>query len=131
MPALPEVACGQDNHQMKFENNFPVQGVPNFRFRCPRCGGTADIQFHNGEWVQVRLTGDPREFRPPSIRPGEQLQIPVAYTLGSAPARSTVPVEPWTPPAPAYTLAPGQQGTSIAANHPMHPNNIRQRMLGR
>lgn len=119
---------------------FQVQNLPGdvFAYHCTTCNGKVHINYfkdpRSGQMVarQVRLTGSPDEFRPNSIRPHEQVQIPVAYTLGSTPVtakRQQSAQQSIAPPQPAYTLGQGaRQPGQFPANHPMHPSQIRQRI---
>jgi hypothetical protein len=108
--------------------------VPTFEYHCTACNGKVHLQIHKnpqtGEQFakQIRLTGNPNEFRPEAIRPNSQVQIPVAYTLGGSKQARHVPAAPLRPPPSAYTL--GDQGSQgqLPPNHPMHPNQIRRRM---
>jgi hypothetical protein len=131
---------------MEFIRQYPVNGVNTWHYHCMGCNGKvylqqvvdprtgrvmADPRTGRPRYQQVRLTGSPDEFKPNSVKPHEQLQIEAAYTIGGAPATKRVPVDPIPAPQPAYTLDPSQQGRSLHPNHPMHPANIRRRMLGR
>ena len=127
---------------MELLHHFPVQyGKQSFQtleFRCGGCQGQAHVQKRPHPqnpnvlvWQQVRLNpADPREFKPNSIRPGEQVQIPVAYTLGNSPvARRRVPVGPPPTLPVAYSLDPNANpNTMISPHDPMHPANIHKRV---
>jgi hypothetical protein len=89
------------------------------------------VQVQNGRARQVRLTGRDEEYRPNSISPHETVQIPVAYTIGgrsSARSPRRVQSQPLKPPAPAFRL--GGQAQMLPPNHPMHPANLRRRIMG-
>jgi hypothetical protein len=132
---MSEIQCGRCNVMIPLLNQFPVRGIPTFEYHCTSCNGKVHLQLvkdRSGQTVaqQVRLTGSADEFRPHSIRPNEQVQIPVAYTLGSTPVtQARISAQPIQPPQPAYTLggnqAPRQQ---LPPNHPMHPRQIRRRV---
>jgi hypothetical protein len=133
--SMNAIQCGNCNVLVPLLNQFQVAGVPTFEYHCTRCNGKVHLQLaknpQTGETYakQIRLTGSPEEFRPQSIRPNSQMQIPVAYTLGSSRSASHVRTDPIMPPPPAYRLgAGGQGGGQLAPNHPMHPNQIRKRI---
>jgi hypothetical protein len=132
---MAAIQCGNCNTLIRLLNQFPVKGVPTFEYHCTRCNGKVHLQLaknpQTGETFakQIRLTGSPDEFRPESIRPNSQVEIPVAYPLGSSRSASHVKAPPLMPPPPAYRLGAGvQQGGQVPADHPMHPNQIRKRI---
>jgi len=142
---LPDGRMVTMERPMELIDQFRVQGRPTFRFNCGGCNGKAEIQHtidprtgrparnpHTGEvlYHQIRLTGNHNEFRPNSIKPKEQIQVPVAYTLGeSAATRHRVPVAPLPQIPVAFSLDPRiNADTQIQGNDPMHPNNIRNRI---
>lgn len=112
---------------------FKAHGHPTFRYQCTRCGGKADIQFRQSPdgktyGQQVNLSGNPKEWLPQPVSPKDQLEIPVAYTLGNAPANARrTEVEPLTIET-AYSLSPGGQQRELDPNDPSHPANIRRRI---
>jgi hypothetical protein len=128
------IECGRCFVPIPLLNQFQVKGVPTFEYHCTGCNGKVHLQIHKDARgkpyaKQIRLTGSPDEFRPEPIRPGHQLQIPVAYTLGASPSASHVKAPPLVPPPAAYTLGnAGQQQQKLPENHPMHPNQIRKRI---
>lgn len=132
-----DVQCGRCGRQMHFVTQFQASGVPTFAFHCTGCNGKAHLQqrmnpqTRQPQWVQVQLTGNHNEYRPQSVRPNDQVQIPVAYTLGSSPhaARSHVRMAPLPPPPTAYRLDPSLDQHQIPGlNDPMHPENLRRTM---
>lgn len=134
---LPNGRVVSMNRPMEFTGQYPVQGVQTYAFHCFGCNSKAHLQYRRnrrtGETrlVQVRLTGDHDEYRPQTVSPNEQLQIPVAYTLGhtAAAQASHVPAPPIMTPEPSVQLDPRiGEGTMITADHPMHPANVRKRM---
>ncbi len=134
---LPDGRMVNMNRPMDLIGQFPVHGVPTFSWHCMGCNGKAHTQQHadprtgQPQWVQVRLQNTDQEFRPNSIRPGEQVQIQAAYSLGNSAAAhaSHVQVAPLPPPAPAYSLDPRvDPNMQLPPNHPMHPSQIRARM---
>jgi len=125
------------NRPMELIEQFPVQGVHTFAYHCLGCNGKAHVQLQPNkqtgqlEPVQVQLVGSDAEYRPHSVRPGEQVQIPVAYTLGHTMTAqaSRVPTAPLMAPEAGIRLDTMiGEGTMITADHPMHPANIRRRM---
>lgn len=120
---MEKVECARDGRAMFADHQSFPQGVPTYRFRCPGCGGMADMQIRDGKFVQVRLTDE--DFRPDAVKPNERLHIEPAYTVGG-PGSQTPRIEP---PVPAYRV--GGPPIPIGPNDPRHPNNIRKRILGR
>jgi len=127
----------QMSRPMDLLHQFQVKGVHTYELHCGGCSGKAHIQRlknpHTGQaqMVHVRLTGSDEEFRPNSIRPGEQVQIPVAYTLGHSPSSqaSHIPAPPIQTPVPSIQLDPRiGRDAMIPPGHPMHPNSLRARM---
>jgi len=125
------------NRPMELIEQYPVQGVHTFAYHCLGCNGKAHVQQRTNpqtgqlEAVQVQLVGADAEYRPHSVQPGEQVQIPVAYTLGhsATASASRVPAPPLQAPEVGIRLdARITDGTMITADHPMHPENIRRRM---
>jgi hypothetical protein len=134
---MKAIQCGNCNVLIPLLNQFPVQGVPTFEYHCTSCNGKVHLQLakdpRTGQTYakQIRLTGSPDEFRPNPIRPGHQVKIPVAYTLGAKRGARTshVKVKPLTYPKPAYTLGKDtREEPQLPLNHPMHPNQIRRRI---
>ena len=125
-----------DNQPMELVAQFGVRGAKTLEYRCMSCSGKANMQQrrnpHTGrpQWCQVRLTGSDEEYRPNSIKPGEQVQIPVAYTIGSSAVTARrVPVGPPPTIPVAFSLDPRiGSDAQIQANDPMHPHNLRKRM---
>ena len=130
--SMNAIQCGNCNTLVPLLNQFQVKGVPTLEYHCTRCNGKVHLQIaknpQTGETYakQIRLTGSPDEFRPDAIRPNHQVQIPVAYTLGSSKSASHVQAPPIKPPAPAYRLG-GEQGDPRPGHH-MHPKQIRKRI---
>jgi len=110
---------------------FQVHGVDTYRYHCFGCGGRADVQMQGSQARQVQLNGHVSEWKPQPVRPHDQIEIPVAYTLGHsrAPIRR-VPTQPIAPPQPAYRLAPGQDMRPVPPGHPMHPDELRRKIMG-
>lgn len=128
---MEAVVCGRDGRQMTLLCQFQVQGVDTFRYHCFGCGGRADIQMQGNQARQVQLSGHVSEWKPQSIRPHDQIEIPVAYTLGhSRTGIKRVPTQPMAPPQAAYRLAPGQENRALPPGHPMHPDELRRRIMG-
>lgn len=132
---LPDGRLVQMNRPMTCLGQFPVQGVRTFSYHCESCNGKAHTQPRKDPrtgqvfMAQVRLTGSDAEFRPNSVGAREQVQIPVAFSLGGAGARHHVQAPPIQTPVPSMQLDPRiGAGTMIPPSHPMHPNNIRTRM---
>lgn len=130
---LPNGQVVSMSRPMELIEQYPVQGVHTYAFHCTGCNGKAHVQQRvnpqtgQPELVQVRLVGADAEYRPASVRPGEQVQIPVAYTLGRGGVGGDV-----TPlPEPGIRLDPRiGEGTMIMPDDPMHPEMLRRRMQG-
>jgi len=129
---MDAVVCGRDGRQMTLLCQFQVRGVDTLRFHCFGCGGRADVQLQGSQARQVQLNGHISEWKPEPVRPHDQVQIPVAYTLGHSRSSAIrrVPAQPLMPPEPAYRLAPGQENRMLPPGHPMHPDEIRRRIMG-
>lgn len=132
---MKAIQCGRCNVLIPLLNQYPVRGVPTFEYHCTGCNGKVHLQIVKGPdgrpvARQIRLTGSADEFRPQAISPREQMQIPVAYTLGSSPssARSRVQAPPLQPPQPAYSLGSSHDDAILDPRHPMHPDQIRRRL---
>jgi hypothetical protein len=122
---------------MELIEQYPVQGVATFAYHCTGCNGKAHVQQRVNpqtglsEWVQVQLVGSDAEYRPAHVRPGEQVQIPVAYTLGSSRSSqaSRVAMAPLQAPEAGIRLdSQITESTMITSDHPLHPENLRRRM---
>jgi hypothetical protein len=142
---LPDGRVVMTDRPMELVGQYPVNGVNTWGYHCMGCNGKAHLQqvFDPGTgkamgnpqtggpaYRQVQLTGSPDEFRPHPIGPNEQVKIEAAYTIGGTSSAKRVPADPIPLPQPAYTLSPDQQGAVLHPSHPMHPANLRRRMLG-
>lgn len=138
---LPNGRVVQTNKPMELLTDYPVRGVQTFAFHCTGCNGKAYIQKKKDPqtgrmfYQPVRLTGSDEEFRPNAISPFEQVQIPVAYTIGgsSRPTRgspSHVRTRPATLKAPAISLDPRNPNEQIDPNDYRHPYQVRKRIMG-
>jgi hypothetical protein len=125
------------NRPMEFVGQYPVQGVHTFAFHCLGCNGRAYLQNQRDPrtgrpaLVPVQLRGSEVEYQPNYVRPQEQVQVQVAYTLGqsASAAASHIPAPPITTPMPSVQLDPRiGRGTMITPDHPMHPENVRKRI---
>lgn len=125
------------NRPMDYVGQFNVQGTPTFAFHCMGCNGKAHLQHYTDQRTgqvglrQVQLTGNHNEYRPNSIRPTEQVKIPVAYTLGhsSSAQASRVRTGAAAPLPVAYSLDPNQDPRAVVSpRDPMHPANLRERI---
>ena len=134
---LPNGQVVAMNKPMDFIGQYPVRGVHTYAFHCMGCNGKAFLQPRQDPrsgrnvLVPVHLVGADAEYQPNHVKPREQLQIPIAYTLGhSAQSQAGhVRVEPIRTPIPAMQLDPRiGPGTMITHDNPMHPNNVRQRL---
>lgn len=125
------------NRPMEFTGQYPVQGIHTFAFHCFGCNGKAYLQHRRDPrtgrtaLVPVVLRGCESEYQPNYVKPREQVQVEVAFTLGNSPsaARSHIPAAPITTPSPSVQLDPRiGAGTLITPDHPMHPANVRKRI---
>lgn len=132
---LPNGQVVTTNRPMELIGQFEVRGIPTFAFHCLGCNGKAHVQQVQDQqgsvaYRQVQLTGSDREYMPHSIKPTEQVQIPVAYTIGDGGQTARhFQTQPIAPPPAAFSLDPRQDPRDMLnPNDHMHPENLRRRL---